>query len=71
MSTGLHARRATGLTVAEREESFTRTESVARWWREGQVAYEAEREAPLFVFFCLFVFDRCQLGVPIEQNTIS
>ena len=45
MSTGLHARQATGLTVAESEASFTRTESVARWSLEGRAAYEAEREA--------------------------
>ena len=36
---------------AEREESFTRTESVARWSREGWAAYEAGREALLFDFF--------------------
>ena len=30
VSTGLHARRVTGLPEAEREESFTRTESMAR-----------------------------------------
>ena len=53
MSTGLHARRATGLTVAEREEIFTRTESVARWWREGRAAYERLREALLFDFLFL------------------
>ena len=35
MSTGLRARRATGLTGAEREERSARTESVARWSREG------------------------------------
>ena len=50
VSTGLNARRATGFTVAEREESFTRTEPVSRWSREGRAAYEAEREALLFVF---------------------
>ena len=60
MSTGLHARRATGLTVAESEESFIRTESVARWSREGQAAYETEREALLFIFFSFF-FDRCKV----------
>ena len=53
VSTGLHARRATGLTVAEREESFTWTESVARWSRDGRTAYEAKRKALLFVFFLL------------------
>ena len=53
VSTGLHARRATGLTVAEREEIFTRTESVARWWREGRAAYERLREALLFDFLFL------------------
>ena len=58
MSTGLHAARATGLTVAEREESFTRTESEARWSREGRAAYVAEREALLFDFFS---FDRCKV----------
>ena len=42
MNTGLHARRATRLSGAEREESSTRTESMARWSREGRVAYEAE-----------------------------
>ena len=53
MSTGLHARRATGLTVAGREEIFTRTESVARWWREGRAAYERLREAILLDFLFL------------------
>ena len=53
MSTGLHARRAMGLTVAEREESLTRTEPVATWSREGWAAYEADREALLFVHFFL------------------
>ena len=60
VSTGLHARQATGLTVAEREESFTRTESVARWSREGRAAYEAEREALLFDLFSFFLFERCR-----------
>ena len=50
MSTGLNVRRATGLTVAQSEESFNRTESVAGWSRDGR-AYEAEREALLFDFF--------------------
>ena len=59
MSTGLNASWATGLTVAESEESFTRTESVARWSREGRAAYEAEREALRFVF--ILVFDRCKV----------
>ena len=54
MSTGLNARRATRLTVAKGEESFTRTESMTRWSREGRAAYEAEKEALLFDFFCLF-----------------
>ena len=58
MSIGLHARRATGLTVAESEESFTRTESVARWSGEGRAAYKAEREAPLFIFT---FFDWCKV----------
>ena len=44
MSPRLHARLATGLTVAEREASFTRTDSVVRWSREGRAAYEAETE---------------------------
>ena len=56
MSTGLHAKRATGLTVVERERSFTRTESVARWAREGWVAYEAEVEKLDF-----FLLDRCEV----------
>ena len=38
----------------ESEEIFTRTESVARWSPEGRAAYEAEREALLFIFFFLF-----------------
>ena len=59
MSTGLNARRATGLTVAESKESFTRTESVARWSREGRAVYEAEREALLYVFFV--VVDWCKV----------
>ena len=59
MGTGLHVRRATGLTVAEREESFTRTESVARWSREGRAAYEAERGALMFDFFSFVLLDRC------------
>ena len=70
MSIGLHPRRATGLTVAESEESFTRTESVARWSREGRAAYEAEREALLFFCFCFF-FDRSVQGVPIRQKIIK
>ena len=57
MSAGLHARRATGFTVAESEESFPRTESVARWSRVGRAAYEAEREYLLFDFF----FDRSKV----------
>ena len=42
------------LTVAEREESFTRTESVASWSREGRAAYEADREALPFDVFPFF-----------------
>ena len=53
MSTGPNARRATGLTVADREEIFNWTESVARCSREGRAAYEAERQALLFDFFLL------------------
>ena len=52
MNAGLNAWRATGLTVAEREESFTRTESVARWTREGRAAYEADRSSVDFFFLC-------------------
>ena len=66
VSTGLDARRATGLTVAGSQESFTRTESVPRWSRLGRAAYEAEREALLFVCFFLPV-----QGVPIRQNIIT
>ena len=50
MSTGLHARRATGLPGAEREESFTQTESVAKGSPEGRAAYEADRRSPVFFF---------------------
>ena len=42
--------------MAEREQSLTWTKSVARWSRDGRAAYEAEREALLFV---LFLFGRC------------
>ena len=51
MSTGLDTRRATGLIVAESKEFFNRTDSVAKWSREGRVVYDAEREALLYVLF--------------------
>ena len=43
----------TGLTVAKREESLTRTESVVRWSRNGWAACEAERQALQFDLFFL------------------
>ena len=52
--------RATGITVTGREASFTRNEPVARWSREGAAAYEAEREALVFIYF-LFFFDWCKV----------
>ena len=52
--------------MAEREESFTRTESVARSSRDGRAAYEAERDALLFVFFSF----RPVQGVPVWQKII-
>ena len=58
VSTGLNARRATGLTVTDSKGSYTWTESVARWSQEGRAAYEAEREA-LLLFFCFF--GRCMV----------
>ena len=61
MSTGLHVRRAAGLTVAERKESFARTESVARWSREGRAAYEADREPLLFDLYIFFFLTRCKV----------
>ena len=61
MSTGRHARRATGLIVAESEENFARTESVARWSREERTVYEAEREAFLFDFFLFFFLAGCKV----------
>ena len=61
VNTGLHVRRATGLAVAEREESFTRNESVARWSREGRAACEAEREALVFDFFLFFFLTGCKV----------
>ena len=68
MSIVFHARRATGLIGAEREESLTRTESVARWSREGRAAYEAERRSAV-----RFLFSPAQ-GIPtrrkIENNYI-
>ena len=67
MSSGLDVKRATGLTVAESKESFTRTESVTRGSPERQAAYEAEREALLFVF--LFI-DLCKVW-PIRQKVIT
>ena len=57
MSTGIHARRATERTGAEREEIFTRTESLARWSREGRAAYEAERRSA--VRFFLLIGAKC------------
>ena len=51
MSTGLHARQATGLTGLESEETFTRTKSVARWSREGRAAYKAERSSAVRLLF--------------------
>ena len=62
--TGLHAWRATGITVTERGESFTRTESVARWSREGRAAYGAERQALLFIYIYFYSWTgaRCFRG---------
>ena len=57
MSTGFHARRATGLTVAEGAESCTRAEWVARWSREGRAEDEAQRKA-LLLDFLFFIFVR-------------
>ena len=51
MSARLHARRATGPTGAEREESFTWAESVSRWSPEGRAAYEAERSPAVRFYF--------------------
>ena len=51
MSTELHGRRATRLTGAEREGSFTQTESVARGGRERGGQRARLREPRLFVFF--------------------
>ena len=67
MSTGLHAVRATGFIVAESEESFTLTESVARLSREGRAVYEAEREALLFDFF---IFVRSGKSVPAREKLL-
>ena len=50
MSIGLRAGRATGLTVAESEESFTRIESMASWSRDGRAAYEAGRSSAVRFF---------------------
>ena len=52
--------------MAESEESFTWTESLARWSREGRAAHEAEREALLFIFFLSFDrwSDRCKVFQP-------
>ena len=52
MSTGLLARRATGVTGTERDEGFTWTESVTRWSREERAAYEAGK-----LCCSIFVFD--------------
>ena len=59
VSTGLHARRATGLIMAERQESYTRTESVTRWSQEWRAAYEAEREALLYSMLSFLTGARC------------
>ena len=56
--------------MAGSEESFTRTESAARWSREGRAAYEAEREALLLLDF--FFFDQCkvfQSGMKLLHET--
>ena len=58
----VHVRRATGLTVAKRKESFIRTELVARWSREGRAAYEAEREALMFEFVHFFFMTACKVS---------
>ena len=50
MSTGPHARRATELTVAEREESFTQTESVG-----GRCTRLREKLCCLIFFFSFFL----------------
>ena len=52
--TRLNARQATGLTVADSEENFTRTESMARWSREGRVAYEAGGENYCCCYFYFY-----------------
>ena len=76
MSTGRNARRATGIIVAESEESVTRTESVPRWSREGRAAHEAEGEAPLFDPGFVF-FYRCEMFqsgrkfIALEETGIS
>ena len=41
----------------QREQSFTRTEYVARWSGEGRAAYEAERSSA--VRFCFSTGARC------------
>ena len=45
--------------MAESKEIFTQTESVARWSREGRVAYEADREALPYHFFYFLTGARC------------
>ena len=47
--------------MTERAESFTLTESVARWAREGRAAYEAEREALQSIFLFVFFVDWCKV----------
>ena len=59
VSTGLHVRRATGITVTERDGSFTGTESAVRWSRDRRGAYGAERKRSSAVQF--FVFDLCKV----------
>ena len=45
--------------MAESEDFFAGTESVARWLRKGRAAYEAEIEVPLFDFFSFLTGARC------------
>lgn len=60
VSTELHTRRTTGLTVAEREANFTPIESV-KWSREERAAFESG-DALLNKIILLFSSEQWALG---------
>ena len=56
--------------MAEREESYTRTESVAKWSREARAAYEVERSSVVCVCFFLSVHGGVLIRRKIYEYTM-